>query len=383
MKYIRLIVRNAFRNKRRTILTVLSIAMSLFLVSTLKTLLDELENPPLTPESAKRIITRHKVSLGVMLPLSYQQQIRSVPGVEEVSTFQWFGGMYKDPANFFAQFAVDADRMFTVYPDIRIDDPAHLEDWKADKTASLAGANIAQKYGWKVGDKITIEGVIFPFDVETTLRGIVTGAGNESTFFFRYDYFNELFRPNGDVSGTYAIRATSADDIPAIIDTVDAMFGNSTAPTKTETEKAFIMGFVSMWGNVRLMVMSISTVVIFTIILVAANTMAMSIRERTGEIAILKTLGFTPGTVLAMAVAESAVIAITGGLLGSVGARLAFGSVNFADLSQGFLQQFLVRWETIALAVAISIVVAVTSTVVPAWSASRLSIADAIRRRGE
>jgi len=382
MKYLRLIFRNVVRNRRRTILTVLSITMSLFLISTLKTLLDELENPPTTPESARRLFTRHKVSLGVMMPLAYREKIRSVPGVEDVTTFQWFGGIYKDPANFFAQFAVDADRLFAIYPEYKVDDAAHIQDFIKERTAALAGVKLAKKYGWKVGDRVTLKGTFTPFDVETTIRGLVDGGGSENTYYFHYDYFNELFNNSGQI-GTLSIKAKSAEDIPAVIDSVDSMFANSTAPTKTESEKAFFLSFVSMYGNVRFLVMSISTVVLFTIILVAANTMAMSIRERTAEIAILKTLGFTPGQVLAMTVAESLIIAVAGGLLGSLGARFAYGSVNFNELSQGFLLRFVVRWETILMAVAISTFVAFTSTLLPAWSASRLSIAEAIRRRGE
>lgn len=382
MKYLRLIFRNVVRNRRRTILTVLSITMSLFLISTLKTLLDELENPPATPESAKRLFTRHKVSLGVMMPLAYREKIRSVPGVEDITTYQWFGGVYKDPANFFAQFAVDADRLFAIYPEYRIDDPSHIQDFIKERTAAVAGVKLAKKYGWKLGDRITLKGTFTRFDVETTIRGFVDGGGSENTYFFHYDYFNELANSANEI-GTLSIKAKSAEDIPAISDSIDSMFANSTAPTKTESEKAFFLSFVSMYGNVRLLVTSISTVVLFTIILVAANTMAMSIRERTGEIAILKTLGFTPGQVLGMTIAESLIIALAGGLLGSVGARLAYSRIDFNELSQGFLAQFVVRWETIMMAVGISILVAFASTLLPAWGASRLSIAEAIRRRGE
>jgi len=382
MKYLRLIFRNVVRNRRRTVLTVLSITMSLFLISTLKTLLDELESPALTPESAKRLYTRHKVSLGVMMPIAYREKIRSVPGVADITTYQWFGGVYKDPANFFAQFAVDADRLFELYPEYKIDDPAHIQDFIKERTAALAGVKLAKKYGWKLGDRITLKGTFTTFDVETTIRGFVDGAGAENTYFFHYDYFNELGNNAGQI-GTFSIKAKSADDIPAVADAIDSIFANSTAPTKTESEKAFFLSFVSMYGNVRLLVTSISTVVLFTIILVAANTMAMSIRERTGEIAILKTLGFTPGQVLGMTIAESLIIALAGGLLGSVGARLAYSRIDFNELSQGFVAQFVVRWETIMMAVGISILVAFASTLLPAWGASRLSIAEAIRRRGE
>ena len=381
MKFVPFIFRNTFRNLRRTLLTILSIGMSLFLISTLKTVLDELESPPSTPESAKRVITRHLTGLGSVMPIAHGERIRQVPGVEEVTPNQWFGGVYKDPANFFAQFALDADKLALVYPEIHTQTPEQMENFVKLRTGALAGVDLAKRFGWKVGDRITLQGTIFPADPELTLTGLVSGGGSDSTFYFHWDYLNELFPQN--ISGTFAIKAKNAEDIPAISETVDALFSNSTAPTKTETESAFILSFASMWGNVRLLVASIATVVIFTVILVAANTMAMSIRERTGEIAILKTLGFAPGRIFGMLLAESAFIALAGGLMGSLVARFLFSFVNLNDVSMGFIQTFTVRWTTVGMAAGISIIVAVFSTLVPAYSASRLPIAVAVRRRGE
>src|SRR5204863_7945703 len=193
--------------------------------------------------------------------------------------------------------------------------------------------------------------VIFPIDPEMTIDGLVDGGGSESAFYFHFDYFNELFRPGGggsfDQVGTFIVKAKNPEDLPAISENIDSMFENSTAPTKTESEASFVLGFVSMLGNVRLLVMSISTVVLFTVILVAANTMAMSIRERTGEIAILKTLGFGPGLILNMMVVESMMIALGGGLLGSLGARYLYRILNLDSLSRGFVQQLDVANSTI------------------------------------
>jgi putative ABC transport system permease protein len=382
MKLLPLIVRNAFRNRRRTILTILSIGMSLFLISTLKTLLDSLESPPLTPDSAKRVIVRHQTSLGNTMPIAYRERIRQVPGVDSVVATQWFGGVYKDPANFFAQFAVDADRFFDVYSEIKTQSPDQQQTFIKERTASLAGVKLAQRFGWKVGDRITLQGAIFPTNVETTICGLLEGGGSDSTFYFHWDYFNELLK-NPNFAGTFTVKAKSSDDLPAIAEAIDTQFQNSTAPTKTETEQAFILGFTSMWGDVRTLIVSICTIVLFTVVLVAANTMAMSIRERTGEIAILKTLGFSPGTVLTMMVLESIVIAVAGGLFGSVGARALFGAVDMQMLSGGFLQGFTVGADTIMLSVGIALIVAFTSTALPAWNASRIPIAEAVRRRGE
>jgi putative ABC transport system permease protein len=382
MKFLPLILRNVFRNKRRTILTILSIGVSLFLISTLRTMLASLESPPMTPESAKRLVTRHQTSLTNPLPIAYRNRIQTVPGVDQVTATQWFGGEYKDPSNFFAQFAVDADHFFDVYSEAKVQSPDQAEAFMKERTASLAGVKLAKRFGWNVGDRITLKGMIFPFDVETTIRGLVDGGGSEVSFYFHYDYFNELMKNEG-IASTFAVKAKSADDLPAISAAIDDMFRNSTAPTKTEVESAFILGFAAMWGDVRTLVVSISTIVLFTIILVAANTMAMSIRERTGEIAILKTLGFSPGTVLGMVILESLVIAVAGGLGGSLGARLIFGAVDMQMLTGGFLQNFTIAWSTVLLSLGIALIVAITSTAFPAWNASRLPIAEAVRRRGE
>lgn len=382
MKFFGLILRNTFRNRRRTILTVLSIAISLFLVSTLRTLLQALESPPLTEDSATRVLTRHQTSLANLMPIAYRERIRQIPGVEDVSVYQWFGGIYKDPANFFAQFAVDADRFFNVYPDIRPLTPKQKDDFIRERTAALAGVNLAKRFGWKIGDRITLQGTFANGDVELLIKGFIDGAGSDSILLFHFDYMTELFR-NFNGTSTFAVKVRSAEEIPEVIEAIDSTFMNSTAPTKTETEKAFLLGFMSMLGNVRTLVMSISTILIFTIVLVAANTMAMSIRERTAEIAVLKTLGFSPADVLTVLISESVVIALAGGLLGSVGARYLFSGVDFASLTMGFIPVFNVRWNTVLLAAGISLVVAFASTFVPAWSASRISIAEAVRRRGE
>jgi putative ABC transport system permease protein len=381
MKFAFLIFRNTFRNRRRTILTVLSIGMSLFLISTLKTIVDELEDPVMTPDSAKRVVTRHATGLGNTMPIAHRERIRQIPGVEQVAASQWFGGVYKDPANFFAQFAIDAENFADIYPDFVPQTAQQIEDFVKLRTGALAGVNLAERFGWKVGDKITLEGAIFPVDPELTITGLIEGGGSESTLYFHWDYFNELFPQN--IAGIFVLKATNADDIPAISESVDDMFSSTTAPTKTESEAAFALSIASMFGNVRLLVLSISTVVLFTVILVAANTMAMSIRERTGEIAVLRTLGFAPGRVLGMMIAESVLIAAAGGLAGSLVAKAIFRSMDMTSLSGGIISSFTVRWSTVAMALAISLLVAAFSTLVPAYAASRLPISVAVRRRGE
>ena len=381
MKFLPLILKNTFRNKRRTLLTVLSIAMSLFLISTLWTLVTSLEDPEMTPDSALRVVTRHKVSLANVMPIAYRDRIAQVPGVRAVNAEQWFGGMYQDPANFFANFAVEHETFFEVYPDIQTSPEARAA-FESQRTASVVGEDLAERFGFEIGQRVTLEGVIFPFDVETVIVGFVTGAGSDNAFYFRWDYFDELFEREG-VVGTFIVRVENADAVPLVAEAIDQQFDSTNTPTKTESEQAFILGFMEMWGNIRTLIISISTVVLFTVILVAANTMAMSIRERTGEIAILKTIGFGSGQILGLVMVESMLIALTGGLLGALGARYIYAGVNFSAMTMGFIPQFIVRWETVGMAVVIALGVALVSTAIPAYGASRLAIADGIRRRGE
>ncbi|MDA2925540.1 FtsX-like permease family protein [Acidobacteria bacterium AH-259-L09] len=379
MKFLRLLLKNVFRNRRRTFLTVTSIAVSLFLVATLRTVLTELQNPPETPESALRLITRHRVSLANILPIAYRDKIAKVEGVQAVIGSMWFGGVYKDPSNFFAQFAVNTDQFFEVNADIIIAEE-HKQAFLEDRTGAIAGNNLADRFGWKIGDKIHLKGALFRFDPELTLRGIYEGGSDEgNTLFFHWDYFNEGMN-NAAFTGTYSIKARSAEDVPRIADQVDALFQNSTAPTKTETEKAFLLGFVEMMGNVQFFITSICAVVIFAIILVAANTMAMSIRERVREIGVLKALGFRKLQILSLLLGESICLALGGALIGSWSARILYSGVSMAKVTGGMIQRFYVTPGTLLLCAAIGLLVGILSAGIPAWRASQRSVVDALRR---
>jgi putative ABC transport system permease protein len=379
MGSLRLLFKNVLRNKRRTLLTVSSIAVSLFLVATLQTVLTELQNPPETPDSALRLITRHQISLFNILPKSQRAEIEEMEGVEAVIGTMWFGGIYKEPSNFFANFATDTDQFFQVYPDLIIS-KGEQEAFKTDRTGAIVGDNLARRFGWKVGDRIFLKGSTFPVDVELTIRGVYGGGSDLGTsLYFQWEYFSELMNNAGFV-GTYTIRARSPEDVPRIAEQVDGAFRNSSYPTKTETERAFILGFVSMLGDVQLFITSIVSVVVFTIILVAANTMAMSIRERVREIGVLKALGFRSSQVLTMLVGESVLLSLVGALLGSWGARLLFGSVDMALLTSGFMQRFYVTPGTLILCLLIGLFVGICSASVPAWRASQRPVVDALRR---
>ncbi|HYR86139.1 MAG TPA: FtsX-like permease family protein [Terriglobia bacterium] len=373
--------RNAFRNRRRAVATMMSISMSLFLISTLKTLLDKLESPSPMPNAARRAVIRNATSLGVSIPISYRDRIRRIDGIEAVAAAQWLGGVYRSPANFFAQYAVDADRLFDIYPETHADSEEQKDAFIHNRTAALAGTLLRARFGWKVGDRITLKGAALPVDVETTIVGFVSGGGNDGNFYLHWDYLNELFPENA--TQTFFIMAKDAGDLPAISETIDAMFANSSAPTKTEAESVFIVEVMSMWGNVRLFVLSISGAVLFTMILVASNTMAMSIRQRTAETAVLRTLGFAPAHVIGMMIAESSVICLGGGLLGSFGARCLYAGIDVKALTLGAIHSFEVSWHTVILSASISLAVAIFSTLIPACNAIRLPIAVAIRRNGE
>ncbi len=379
MKYFWLVLRNVMRNRRRSILTVSSIAASLFLVTTLLTVLREFQNPTLTPESALRLVTRHKVSLFNALPIAYLEKIAKVDGVEAVCGSMWFGGVYKDPSNFFAQFSVNTEKFFRVHPDILMPED-QKEAFLKDRTGAIAGNNLAVRFGWKVGERIHLKGALFQMDPELTLRGIYEkGPDDGGSLFFHWDYFNEGMN-NAGFTGTYAIRAKSAEEVPRVAERVDALFQNSSVPTKTETEKAFLLGFLSMLGNIQLLITSICTVVIFTIVLVAANTMAMSIRERVREIGILKAVGFHNQQILHLLLGESIFLSVSGALIGSFGARFIFSRLNLPALTGGFIQRVDITPFMLALCVGIGILVGVLAAGVPAWRASNRPAADALRR---
>lgn len=371
--------KNITRNRRRTVLTILSIALSLFLLTTLMTVLTELGRESPDGDQHLRLVVRRASSLGDPLPESYLDRLKRVPGVRMVHTLSWFGGIYVDERNFFANFGSDPETLFPMFNENRVP-PEQLAAFKKERTAAVAGRKLAERFKWRLGDKITLQGTIYPVDLEFTLRGIYTGL-DETAFFFHHAYLDEALGRPGKV-GTFWLKAASAAEVPVIAERVDAMFKNSDAETKTETERAFQLGFVAMLGNIKTLISSISSVVVFTILLVTANTMAMSIRERAREIAILKTLGFTRRRLLGLLVAESAGIALAGGLLGTLGARLFYSLVDVWKHTQGFFPIFVVEPETIAVGLLLSVLIGVTSAAVPAYRVSQQTIAHALRRTG-
>lgn len=371
--------KNIARNRRRTLLTVLSIGLSLFLLSTLMTVLTELRRESPEGDQHLRLVVRRASSLGDPLPEAYLDKLRRVPGVRLVHTLSWFGGIYVDERTFFANFACDPETLFPMWNENHIP-PEQLAAFKKERTAAVAGRKLAERFKWRLGDTITLKGTIYPLDLDFTLRGIYTGL-DETAFFFHHAYLEEALERPGKV-GTFWLKAATAADVPRIAERVDAMFKNSDAETKTETERAFQLGFVAMLGNIKTLIASISSVVVFTILLVTANTMAMAIRERAREIAVLKTLGFGRGRILGLLMGESAVIALAGGILGTGGARLFYSVVDVWKHTKGFFPIFIVEPSTILLGLGLALAIGLASAALPAYRVSQQTIAQALRRTG-
>jgi putative ABC transport system permease protein len=378
MKYWKIIWKNVARNKKRTVLTILSIAFSLLLVTFLRTLIVELSKTNPAPEAVRRAVVRRSTSLQESMPESYRQKLERVPHVQLVSAFDWFGGIYREPQNFFANFSVDHEKLFDMFPEIKLDETARRA-FLSQRTAAICGIDLANRFGWKIGDKITLLGSIYPVDLEFTLVGIYTSENDEQTFYFHRDYFEESLGKPGRV-GVFYLLCDSAESVPKVIETVDAMFRNTDAETLTETERAFEAGFQSMIGNVKGLVLSISSVVVFMILLITGNTMAMNIRERSHEIAILKSLGFQNESLVGMLVGESVLIAGTGGLVGCLAAAVLFRAVDLS--STGFIRSFQIELPTVGLALGIALVVGFVSGGIPALHVSKLTVSEGLRRIG-
>lgn len=385
MTLTRFVSKNAFRNKRRSILTVLSVGFSLLLLTLMMSIWRSFYVDNGSAQSALRLITRHKVSLTFEMPAYYREKIRALPGVAQVVPENWFGGNYKDAnksQNFFAQFGTDPEEFFAVYPEWKI--PAdQLEAWKRDRAGAIVDPDLAQKYGWKVGDHIIIQGATFPVDLELTIRGIYTPDQAANSLYYNQKYVEEspaVPYLKGQ-TGFFTILAQSPQDVPRIASAVDEMFRNSPQPTKTETEKAFLLGFVAMLGNVKAFILSICMAVVFAILLVSANTMAMSIRERTREVAVLKTLGFTRGTILSLFVGEAVALALVGGILGSLAGFLIGGGA--AKAAGGFFGDALkVHPATMLVAWVVAALVGFLSAIVPSYHASNVGIVEGLRHIG-
>jgi putative ABC transport system permease protein len=375
------VAKSAFRNKRRSLLTVASIAFSLLLLCIMLCLWRSFYIDPGAPDSALRLMTRHKVSLANFLPIYYRDKIRALPGVVHVVPMTWFGGKYKDdkPENYFSQFATDPEEYFDVAAD-KIMPADQVAAWKRDRAGCVVDASLARKHNWKIGDHIFLQGTIFPANLNLTLRGIYTIDPPQSNMFFHSKYLEESVDWFKDTAGFYFTRVDTAEHMPQTARAIDDMFHGSPVPTKSESEQAFKADFIAMLGSVKTFILSICGAVLFTTLLVCANTMAMSIRERTREVAVLRTLGFTRESILKLLLTESIAISVIGGL---AGVTLATGIILFiARPGIGLPVSMHMTVATALVAMLVAFLVGMVSGLIPSYRASHLGIVDALRYIG-
>ena len=383
MTLTRFVTKSAFRNKRRSILTVLSIAFSLLLLTLMMTIWRAFYLDTFSAQSAQRLITRHRVSLTESLPLFYREKIRAIPGVVAVAPNNWFGGTYKDakPENMFAQFGTDPDEILKIFTDFKM--PAdQLLAWQRDRAGAIVDGQLAKKYGWKLGDRIVLKGTIYPVDLELTIRGIYTAPEPTSSVYYNQKYVEEAVSFAKGTTGIFCILTDSPSSVATVASAVDNMFRNSPEPTKTESEKAFQLDFINSIGNVKAFILSICFAVAFATLLVSANTMAMSIRERTREVAVLKTLGFTRQSILGLYIGEAVLVALTGGALGCLLALVVVSGMSHAPGIGMFLAGMRVKFPTLLLAIFVAGMVGFLSAILPAYHAAKLDIVEGLRYIG-
>lgn len=373
--------KNTFRNRRRSVLTVLSIGFSLVLLTLMMAIWRAFYLDEGSAESAQRLVVRHRVSLTFNLPGFYREKIRSIPGVVAVVPVSWFGGIYKDdkPENFFAQFGTDPEEFFKVFRDLQMPGE-QITAWQRDRQGVIVDDTLAKKYGWKLGDRIVLQGTIYPVNLELYVRGIFSSTPDDKSVYFNAKYLEEAVPFFKGHAGTFSILAASPSDVSKVASAVDDMFRNSPQPTKAESEKAFGLEFVAMLGNVKAFILSICLAVVFATLLVSANTMAMSIRERTREVAVLKTLGFTKQTVLGLFVGEAVALALVGGLVGTAIAYLLIVMVTHNPMFTFYnMKLTLPMWIAAML---ISGLVGLVSALLPSYNASRTNIVEGLRHIG-
>ncbi len=375
--------KNAFRNLRRSILTVLSIAFSMLLLTLMMTIWQRFYVDKGTPQSAQRLLLRHRVSLANLLPASHRQQIRSVPGVIAVAPMTWFGGLYMNDKsdNAFAQFATDPEAIMQAYPENRLPDD-QLKAWTRDRAGCMVDSKLAAKHGWKLGDRVVITGNVFPVTLELTIRGIYTAAIPSDTLFFDEQYLEESVPWFRGFAGFYAIMVDSPQNATQVAQAIDEKFHNSPYPTKTETEKAFALDFIATLGNVKAFILGVCAAVAFAILLVTATTMAMSVRERTREVAVLKALGFTRQLLLTLFVGESMALALLGGLLGAMAGAVLVRLMADAPQMTGLFNGLRATWGTLAVSVTTATLVGFLSGVIPSYSAASTEIVKGLRYIG-
>ncbi len=371
------IAKNALRNKRRAALSILSVAVSLFLFTTLLTLLRELTQPPEDLGASLRIAVRSKVSIADPLPARQLPIIEKIPGVDAVTPFTYFGGKYRDEDVMFAQFGVDPHKFQRVFGDAKLSED-QLAAWSQDRTSCIVGQETMKRYGWKIGERITFTGTFYPCDLELKVAGTYIGSMDDRSVFFHQKYLDEALGNTGEV-GTFWVRVASAEAAPQVISAIERAFANSANAVRAETERAFQMSFVSMWGNIKLLIGSICSVVVFTLLLVSTSTMSMAIRERFRELAVLKALGFQRRELFAFILAESFGLAILGALLGAGGTWLLANTVDMEKATGGFFPFFEVTPRILGLAFGVAVALGIVASLAPSLAVARMSVVEGLK----
>ena len=383
MKFIHLVWSNLTRKKLRTSLTLLSIVVAFVLFGFLSAIQQALVGG-VELAGADRLIVRQKVSIINLLPISYEARMNRIPGVDFATHQTWFGGVYQDPKNFFMQNPVEPENFLKMHPEMILP-PEQAKTWLATRTGAIVGRRTANRFHWKLGDKVPIQTPIWTQTGgnrtwEFEIVGIYDGKdkGTDTTpLFFRYDYFDEARGGAKGQVGWFTIRVKDPSQAAAVAKLVDAEFENSPAETKTEPEGAFIQGWASQIGNIVFIVAAILGAVFFTILLVTGNTMAQAVRERTGELGVLKAIGFTNGRIVALVLAESCLLTVLGGTLGL---GLAWLVISRGDPTSGLLPMFCLPIRALLIGFGISLALGFVTGIFPALQAMRLRVADALRR---
>jgi putative ABC transport system permease protein len=381
MKFLPLLWSSLWRKKIRTIFTLLSVFVAFLLFGLLMTIRGAFSFG-VEIAGLDRLVLIHKVSLIMPLPVSYLPRLNATEGVQMATHNTWFGGVYQDPANFFAQIAVEPEPFMKLYPEYKVS-PEHMKAWLNDRQGVMVGVDLAKRFGWKVGDRIPIVGTIWqPKEGqvwEFNIAGLYDGESgvDKTQFFFRYDYLDENRRQGEGAVGWYIVKINDAAAAQQMGAKFDSMFANSSAETKTTTEKGFVEGFAKQMGDIGAIMIAITIAVLFTMILVAANTMAQSVRERTSEVGVLKTLGFSNISILALVLGESVLIAVIGG---GLGLAAAWAFVQQGDPTGGMLPIFVLPTRDVATGAVLVVALGLLAGVLPAMNAMNLKITDALRR---
>jgi putative ABC transport system permease protein len=377
VKFLPLVLANLGRHKRRVFLTISSVALALFLFASLRTVVTTLARSAQFG-SARRLIVQNATGLVFPLPLSYGNRLKADKGITQVSWANWFGGRYGDGKRFFAQFAIDPTSYLSMYPEISVPED-QKQAFIRERSSAMIGRRLLDVFGWKLGQNVTIQGTIFPGDWTFTVRAVYTPTDpviNDDVLFFHHDYLEEKIGRPG-IAGWYVVEISDPNNAAGMAKMVDDQFRNSSAPTKTGTEQAFNASFATMWGNVSLLMGTIGMAVVFAILLVTANAMMMNARERTKEVAVLKTIGFGNGRLFGMVMLEAGIITAIGAVIGLGGAKLLYKTTNFN--AAGFLPGFDVTTDTLLMGAAIALLLMLASGLVPAIRAARLPVVQALR----